>query len=259
MKRMINLSLIIFVANAHGTSAIVAMQRNLPYSKGANSKGACTSFTTYDQCTSGTEGEKPKKVRFDTDSFEIKVDNCCTRSITPYVGDFVGTVTPVHGHSVRGFNGQSTKITNMGTVRWTINDDDGVARDLVITNTYYVPGAPARLLSPQHWAQQAKDCAPLPKGTWCATYDTEIVLQWSQRKYTKTISLDPTAQNVGTMWSTPGYNRYARYTPDTDHQIAYQIDNVITDDEDDGMGYETDPEETEDMHELADIPSAHSK
>ena len=31
--------------------------------------------------------------------------------------------------------------------------------------------------------QTAKDNKPNPRGTWCATYDDEIVLWWNQRKY----------------------------------------------------------------------------
>ena len=49
-------------------------------------------------------GRFPIKTKFDTDSFRLIVDNCCTRSITNDLDDFVGTPTRIQG-KVRGING----------------------------------------------------------------------------------------------------------------------------------------------------------
>jgi hypothetical protein len=122
-----------------------------------------------------TKRSSNKYMRFDTDSYRINIDNCCTTSITPNIGDFVGPITKVTNRSVQGFNGEKLQVMHRGTVRWTINDKQGIARTITIPNTYHVPDAPMRLLSPQHWAQQAKDNNPNPIGTWCATYEDEVV------------------------------------------------------------------------------------
>jgi GAG-pre-integrase domain len=122
----------------------------------------------------------------------------------------------------------------------------------MIANAYHVPEAPVRLLSPQHWAQQAKDNSPTPRGTWCATYESEVVLQWNQRAHTKTIPLDPRQGNVAVMWSTPGYSRYRDHIQlDEDIPICYATTSHVTDEEDDGE-YDEEPEEPPVMHELAD-------
>jgi hypothetical protein len=42
-------------------------------------------------------GQSTKHVRFDTDSFRIKVDNCC---ISNSIGDFIGPVQPVNNKEV---------------------------------------------------------------------------------------------------------------------------------------------------------------
>ena len=65
---------------------------------------------------------------------------------------------------------------------------------ITLPNSYYVPGALSHILSPQHWLQTAKDNKPDPRGTWCATYDDEIVLWWNQRKYKRSYPIDPNEQ-----------------------------------------------------------------
>jgi hypothetical protein len=123
--------------------------------------------------------------------------------MSPYTKDFVGILVPVRKLRIRGIGG-SVKGIMMGTVKWQIEDDNGMTHTITIPGSYYVPDAPSRLLSPQHWAQQAKDHYPKPRGTWCVTYDNEITLQWNQRKYTRTIPLDPNETNTGTIYTAPG-------------------------------------------------------
>jgi hypothetical protein len=73
------------------------------------------------------------------------------------------------------------------TIGWNFEDDNGVPHSFVLPKSLFVPGATSRLLSPHHWAQVAKDNYPLPHGTWCGTFDDTIVLQWKQRRFTRTI------------------------------------------------------------------------
>jgi Reverse transcriptase (RNA-dependent DNA polymerase) len=163
---------------------------------------------------------------FDTDSVPIKVDNCCTCTMSPHIGDFVGLMTPVKGKSVQGIGGTSSAILNQGTIKWRIADDEGTTRTILVPNSYHVPMVRTRLLSPQHWAQQCMDDTPNRKGTWCATYADRIVLQWNQRKFTKTIKLDKTGTNVATMWTAPDYTKYHAFVAavgceDDDNLLCY--------------------------------------
>jgi GAG-pre-integrase domain len=197
-----------------------------------------------------TEENEPivRKYRFDTDSYPIRVDNCCTCCISPSLSDFVGPVVKVRKRSVKGFSGHTSVVQHRGTVLWTISDDAGVPHEIRIPNSYHVPDAPCRLLSPQHWSQQMKD----PYGTWCATFGTEIVLQWNHRQHTRTIKLDPASNNVATMWSSPSYSKYADHEHDVQFKLVgptcYSSDVVVTDDEME----DEDEEEPSDMHEGAD-------
>jgi Reverse transcriptase (RNA-dependent DNA polymerase) len=195
-------------------SAIDLTKQNNGNSEGAtlhygNSEGATLHYAM------STEEIPPihnRKERFDTDSYQIKIDNCCSRSMTHAMSDFVpGTLKPIKNLSVSGFGGSSTRITHEGTIRWNITDDGGIAREILIPRSLYVPEGRTRLLSPQHMAQQLKDNHPNPRGTWCATYHDSVVLQWNQRTHTKTVSLDPESTNVGTIWSHPGYRKYQSY------------------------------------------------
>jgi hypothetical protein len=82
----------------------------------------------------------------------------------------------------------------------------GNTQVLVIPNSFLVPAGTSRLLSPQHWAQEIQDHYPKKHGTRCVTNGDSVILEWDQRKYSKTITLDPEGTNVGTIWSKPGYD-----------------------------------------------------
>jgi hypothetical protein len=140
--------------------------------------------------------------RFDTDSVPIKIDNCCTQTMTGYRNDFIpSSLRTIEGKHVTGFAQTKTAITHIGTVKWNVTDNLGMHHDICIPNTYYVPNCKLRLLSPQHWAQEANDNKPLSDGTWCATYKDRVVMKWNQQRHTKTIAIDPSKGNVATMWT----------------------------------------------------------
>lgn len=68
-----------------------------------------------------------------TDAFNIKVDNCASRSMSFSLDDFIpGTLVPLHDKAVKGFGNTVTPITHMGTMSWAIYDDDGLSHDIQI-------------------------------------------------------------------------------------------------------------------------------
>jgi GAG-pre-integrase domain len=165
---------------------------------------------------------------FDTDSRSIKIDNCSSRSMSFSRSDFImGTLQPDHNMKVTGYAGTRTPITHRGTIRWYIADDNGETQVITIPNSFFVPTSIARLLSPQHFAQLTKDNYPMRRGTWCATYDDCIRLQWKQRTCTVTARLVPNSSNVATIWTTPGYKKYVTYCAralDTDvDETCYEV------------------------------------
>ena len=171
---------------------------------------------------------------FDTDSIPIRVDNCATASISNNLKDFQGPLAPARGR-IKGITGYTHNTGMMrGTIAWSIEDDQGQVHTIRLPGSYYVPDSTSRILSPQHWSQQAQDNRPQPRGTWCATYDDEIVLYWDQRKYKRTIRLDPDRTNTATIRSAPGYSRFMAFSANLgeldDEILAYQAP-LVSDDE----------------------------
>ena len=157
-----------------------------------------------------------QKSHFDTDSFLIGIDNRTSYSMTPNVEDFVTPLEKVNNTCVRGIGGM-LKVEGRGTVAWDITDDKGVKHEIIIPNTYFVKGLDHRLLSPQHWSQISNDNYPTKKGTRCITYHDEVVLEWEQRKYTKTIPIDPQT-NTFSFYTSPGIKKYSKHVIELEHK-----------------------------------------
>jgi hypothetical protein len=176
------------------------------------------------------------KVQFDTDSKALRIDNCATRSISPYISDFVTPPVPMNNRKVKGIGGLMSDVM-IGTIKWSIEDDEGQVHDIVLPESIYLKGGTSRLLSPQHWAQIAKDNHPKPHGTWCATYHDHVVLHWKQQQYKRTIQLDKHGTNVATIRTAPGYTAYqsfctkAELQEDDTNALCYDS-NLISDSED---------------------------
>jgi hypothetical protein len=136
------------------------------------------------------------------------VDNYSSRTISGYKEDFdintLTTVTSSHDYN----RNTHTNIPHMGTIRWTILDDNGVKRTISIPNSFYVLDSDICLLSPQHWAQEVNDNSPSINDTWCTTYYDEIIVYWQQSQLSKTISIDWSGSNTGILWTVPNNNKY---------------------------------------------------
>ena len=76
-------------------------------------------------------------------------------------------------------------------MKWQLEDNQGKIHELTIPNSYYIVAVPTRILSPQHFAQQANDHKPEPNGTGCITMSSTTKLFSKQRKYSKMVTLDP--------------------------------------------------------------------
>jgi hypothetical protein len=131
------------------------------------------------------------RMRFDTDSFMIGIDNCASRCLTDNKRDFVGPLQR-HTTKIKGIGGnQDSQWT--GTVKWPIIDDEGRKHELLIPNTVLVPkgSLPFRLLSPQHFAQEnlANGTDKRPRGTLSLTSGQDHILSWADKQFTLTAPL----------------------------------------------------------------------
>ncbi len=71
---------------------------------------------------------------FDTDSKPIGIDNRCTACISHDATDFVGDILPSN-RWIKGFGGSKTTNVRTGTLRWSLEDDEGKIHSFLFPNS----------------------------------------------------------------------------------------------------------------------------
>lgn len=79
-----------------------------------------------------------RKAQFDTDSETIGIDKRCSGCISHVKDDFVGKLRPTD-RVLKGFAGTKTTNVQIGTLRWSWEDEMGRKHTFTIPNCYYVP------------------------------------------------------------------------------------------------------------------------
>jgi GAG-pre-integrase domain len=204
---------------------------------------------------------RTEATRFDSDSVVIHVDNCASRCITNSLTDLVKPPQKVIGR-VKGMGGDKVAVAAVGTLRWTFDDDDGMTHAFLIPGSLYIPDSPARLFSPQHWAQERKDNSPKRNGTWQATFADHVMLVWGQEAYRKRIPFDKA--NVATFSTTAGCKQFRIFSAcledvggdhDGSEESFTAFDaTLIVDDEDDDQDPRDNESSAADDESLAPIP-----
>ncbi|CAB9508241.1 unknown protein [Seminavis robusta] len=201
--------------------------------------------------------------QYDTDSVLIAIDNCSSRCITNCMLDFIDVPVKVKV-SVQGIGGSVT-ATYKGTVRWAIEDEEGMVHHFLIPDTYYNASTPFRLLSPQHWARAADDNSPNRRGTWCATYEDAVELFWKQSKFKRVIKLSASS-NIALVRSAPSFSKLHTFCSRVRDDLGRQpIDEYelmampaaadVTDDDSDGNDSDGSDEQSLDDNRLhPDLP-----
>jgi hypothetical protein len=147
-------------------------------------------------------------VRFNLDSYPIGIDchtSCCMVN-SPHL--FKNLQLKQWGE-VAGIN-SGLEIKGVGTFEFKVDDDNGTTHKIKIPNSLYLPDLKRCLLSPQHWAQEAGDNHPLPRGTRMENYNKQCVLVWGQGKYKKSIPYNSTS-NFPIMYSALSSLAYRAY------------------------------------------------
>jgi hypothetical protein len=195
---------------------------------------------------SATSTEYPttaQRTRFDTDSKLIYVDSGATASITNDLADCLTTPVPIL-RRINGIGGTVNAQVYKSTIGWTFEDDDGTKHLFRLPNSFYIPKATNRVMSPQHWAQTAKDNSPRPRGTCARIYDNCLVLRWSHRRFTRTIPLNIKGTNIAELYTAPNYNKFSAFCQsaglsddiDADDQPVLAMPAHLIEDEDDFVG-----------------------
>jgi hypothetical protein len=122
----------------------------------------------------------------------------------------------------------------IGTIRWKWLDDDGLEHAFTIPNSFYIPDGKVCLMSPQHWAQSAKNGR-----AWEETGADNCTLYWRDGKHKLIVPLGK-HDNVATLQLSPGYELYkafcakAEIPPDHDQNPIIAFDStIVSDNEDD--------------------------
>jgi hypothetical protein len=73
--------------------------------------------------------------------------------------------------------------SNIGTVRWIIQDDKGRPHKFDIPGTYLVPELSNRPLSPQHAAKEILNQDKKSDSMICTTFSDKVLLSWNNGRY----------------------------------------------------------------------------
>ena len=99
-----------------------------------------------------------------SNSTEFGTDNCATHHICSERDLFVGEIKPISNIGVKGISG-SAMAEGIGTIEFTIVDDNKEEHKIRLENVIYLPQAAKNLISISQWAKDKKDnCGVLSRG-----------------------------------------------------------------------------------------------
>ena len=187
------------------------------------------------------KGRSARLTTFDTDSFQIGIDTYASACMSNSKDDFLpGSLKPLRRTTTITPYGKGTPLEcNMkGTLLWKVEDDNGRLHHFKIPNSIYVPDGTIRLLSPQHWAQQATAALTDNRDSVrCIQLWNRNILHWTvrNRPYSKTIYND-IRSNVPTFYSGYGNKKYSAFQSTVRDSIDHSYEtcfsaNTISDDE----------------------------
>ena len=170
---------------------------------------------------------------FDSNAQALMLDDRASACITNDKEDFIEPPKQVD-RKVKGIKGHAN-ATHKGTVKWHIEEDQGLVHVMVICGAYLIPDVPTWILSPQHLAQQVEDHYPMEEGTGALMTSKNITLFWAQWHFTKTVPLD-TKTNVGLTTTASGARSFCAFganikAPETMQPNIFMT-HVILDEED---------------------------
>ncbi len=142
-------------------------------------------------------------VQFDSDLFEIGIDNHASRCMAkaPHLFEDLHLINDAG--EVNGI-GDGLEIKGKGTFVFSLADNNRKVHTIKITNSLYLPGLRQCLLSPQHWAHEAKDGQ-----TWMGNFECECVLNWHGGGK-KTVPFDPST-NTPIFTTAPSSRAYCAF------------------------------------------------
>ena len=143
--------------------------------------------------------------RFDSDSYRIGIYTLCTRTLSGNKNRFQD-LQLYKGKSVTGIAG-GLEIAGEGTFVFRIEDNEGHVDTIKIPHSSHVLGLKLPLLSPQHWAETAKDNYSIKYETKIEADEDGCTLLWRQKTRQKRVHYDPLT-NTPIFRTAPGFIQY---------------------------------------------------
>jgi hypothetical protein len=194
------------------------------------------------------ESQQLQTVTFDSDSFRIGVDTHATACMSPEASDFIPNSIrpfPSQNGGIRAYGkGPLLKINGLGTIRWVLEDDNGVPHPILLPNSIYCKQGTQRLLSPQHWSAEANKEGTLnPDSTRSIQYHDRNVLYFGPKGEFRKSIFNHSSTNVPSFFTAAGTHTYKYYSSQVHHvhsakintieqAIGYPANFLISDDED---------------------------
>jgi len=102
-------------------------------------------------CLAGVVGKETGSsiATFDTDGELVGIDNRSSVCVSPHRSDFIGKLVKSK-QFIKAFGGTKSFNIYIGTLKWVFDDNQGIERTVHVPESFHMPEAPARLLSPQH-------------------------------------------------------------------------------------------------------------
>ena len=141
----------------------------------------------------------------------MRVDTGASHCISYDMQDFVGKVTPTRG-SIQGYH-EGTSISNLhlGTMKFSMTDDEGRLHTFEVPNSIYDPQGQHKLLCPQHWS---RECPTIEKA-YEMTGESCTTLVWMSRNtkewHHKTIQHCHSSVPVPVLHTSTGFTKYNAY------------------------------------------------
>ena len=120
-------------------------------------------FSRLQSCAFAARMAGTDAISFDSDSFDIAMDNCASRTMTFNQADFITPLRTPDVSSIIGA-GCSAPVQGMDDVSYLVTDDNGVQHEMIVKDAYYVPSVPFRLLAVNQYAKQI-EANPGSEGT----------------------------------------------------------------------------------------------
>ena len=117
------------------------------------------------------------------------------------------------------------EVKGVGTIKYVIQDDEGVNHDLIIKNALYVPTLPFRLFSINQFSQQ-NEPSQFSEGTGIFSFGWHSKFLWNNKQNCKTI-IHPEGVRIPLMRVGVGNSKYTSFLATCKNYVTNTPDSFV--------------------------------